>query len=334
MENRIGITGSTGFIGDNLFHYLKDTGYPVERLKRDQENGEFKTIIHCSGVNRPKDGNYKANYKHLDTIINTYPESNVLYLSSVKASKNSSYGVSKLLGEKIAESKGKDYIRLPNVFGKWAKPDYNSFVATFCHNRLNYIELEVTENEDVELLFIDDLCKGIEKYMNGYEIEFRTHRTTVNQVKEIIENINPYSVNLPVGLSDFEKRIWSTLLSYSKIRKHKLNTHQDNRGLFAEIVKGEGQFSLNICNPKESKGDHYHHYKFERFIQLSGKSKVLFDDIRSGEKTIINLNPYEYIDVPSGVNHIVTNEQNEKSIFAIYSPFVYDPKNKDTYVRK
>ena len=328
------ITGAAGFVGKNLsaalacirdgkdrtHHglsigklYLYDRNSPAELLEEACRDADF--VFNLAGVNRPKDpeeflrGNFGFASTLLDTLKkyrNTCP---VMLASSIQATLigrygQSDYGKSKLAGEKLffdysQETGAKVLVyRFPNLFGKWCQPNYNSAVATFCHNYAH--DLPITVNDptvELELLYIDDLVEEMICALEGREhrCEFDgldtvlcpqgrycaapvTHRATLAQIVALLDQFKaqPNTLLMPqIPQGSFVKKLYSTYLSYLPKEKavFSLKMNADDRGSFTELLKTEncGQFSVNISKPGVTKGQHWHHTKWEFFIVVSGR---------------------------------------------------------------
>ena len=324
---KILVTGANGFVGKNLVASLKniqdgkdkthpkltiDTIYEydlnntVEDLERFCQDADF--VFHLAGVNRPKSQEefMQGNFGFSSTLLETLKKYNntcpVMLSSSVQATligryAEGEYGKSKKAGEELFFQYAKEngvqvcVYRFPNLFGKWCKPNYNSAVATFCHNVAN--DLPITVNDRaicLELLYIDDLVdemlallegKGnrceydglepVRKEDGAYYFVPVTHKVTLGEISDWLYTFHAQTQTLimpEIPKDSFAKKLYSTYLSYLPKEKvaFDLKMNVDNRGSFTELLKTEkcGQVSINISKPGITKGQHWHHTKWER----------------------------------------------------------------------
>ncbi len=330
------VTGAAGFVGRNLTEALKNVRDGKDRTRGGIEIGEIFSydlnsspeelrgcceradfVFNLAGVNRPKDekeympGNFGFASVLLDTLKAVGNACPVMLASSVQASLvgryDGEYGRSKKAGEELffryaCETGAKTLVyRFPNLFGKWARPNYNSAVATFCHNFAN--DLPVTVNDpstELELLYIDDLIDEMFAALSGSEHRcefdgtravFRpdgrfcavpvTHKVTLGEIVGLLEDFarQPETLIMPdIPAGSFENKLYATYLSYLPERKisFPLKMKRDERGSFTELLKagGCGQFSVNISKPGAVKGMHWHNTKWEFFIVVSGRALI------------------------------------------------------------
>ena len=362
------ITGAKGFIGKNLCATLKtvpdtkiyqyDIDTEQSRLGEYTKNCNF--VFHLAGVNRPKDPAefLKGNFGFTDTLLkslkaagNTCP---VLMTSSIQADLDNPYGHSKKEGENLLfrygeETGAKVYIyRLPNVFGKWCRPNYNSAVATFCHNISRDLPITVTDREiELTLVYIDDVVNELINALNrkanvcddGYCRVPVFHKATLGRITDLLYKFHESRKTLSVpDMSDaFEKKLYSTYLSTlpKDSFSYDLNMHEDHRGSFTEIIRtmGQGQFSVNISKPGITKGNHWHHTKNEKFLVVSGKGVIRFRDINGSE--VIEYFVYgaklEVVDIPPGYTHNIENLGDSDMVTFMWANEPFDPENPDTY---
>ena len=391
------ITGAAGFVGKNLSAalacirdgkdrthpglsigklYLYDRNSPAELLEEACRDADF--VFNLAGVNRPKDpeeflrGNFGFASTLLDTLKkyrNTCP---VMLASSIQATLigrygQSDYGKSKLAGENLffdysQETGAKVLVyRFPNLFGKWCQPNYNSAVATFCHNYAH--DLPITVNDpsvELELLYIDDLVEEMICALEGREhrCEFDgletvlcpqgrycaapvTHRATLAQIVELLDQFKaqPNTLLMPqIPKGSFAKKLYSTYLSYLPKEKaaFSLTMNADDRGSFTELLKTEncGQFSVNISKPGVTKGQHWDHTKWEFFIVVSGRGliqqrKVGTDEVLNFEVSGERIQAVHML--PGYTHNIINLSETENLVTLMWANECFDPNKPDTF---
>ncbi len=366
MKNII-VTGSDGFIGRNLILALRrleginvysyDINDHINSLKEAVKGADI--IFHLAGVNRPeKTEEYEAgNVGFTRMLISMVEESKVkpliIFSSSIQAALDNPYGLSKRKAEeelidwaKRSESAVVIY-RLPNVFGKWCRPNYNSAVATFCHNLARDFEVHIIDPKRVvELVYIDDVVKAFldnikDKPENGvyYNNVTPVFKVTVKKLVEIIKGFKNTRSDLTIpDFSDpFIKRLYATYLSYLPQDKfaYQPEIKIDNRGILAELLKSQasGQIFVSRTKPGITRGNHFHDTKVEKFCVLDGEAIIRFRDVRgkdvieyqvSGKKITI-------VDIPPGYTHSIENIGQKELIVLFWANEIYDPENPDTH---
>ena len=391
------VTGAGGFVGKNLcaalmnikenkdrtrpnitideiFEYDLDT--PPALLDEYCARADF--VFNLAGVNRPKEqsefmaGNFGFASTLLDTLKkhgNTCP---VMLASSIQATrigryKDSDYGKSKLAGEQLffdyAAKTGAEVLvyRFPNLFGKWCRPNYNSAVATFCHNIANDLPITVSDPAiELELLYIDDLVFEMLDALEGGEhrCEFDgliavpcdtgrfcavpvTYRVTLGEIVTLLESFKaqPQTLVMPeIPAGSFAKKLYSTYLSYLPPQKiaFPLKMNVDARGSFTELMKTTscGQFSVNISKPGITKGQHWHHSKWELFIVVSGHG--LIQERRIGGDEVLSFEAsgerLEAIHMLPGYTHNIINlSDKEPLVTFMWANEPFDPDHPDTF---
>lgn len=393
---KILVTGAKGFVGKNLVAQLtniregKARNYPVnieeifeydmdstqEELERYCREADF--VFNLAGVNRPQNqeefmqGNFGFGTILLDTLKKHGNKCPVMLSSSQQASLtgrfgNSEYGKSKLAGENLFLDYSKEtgakvlIYRFPNLFGKWCRPNYNSAVATFCHNIANDLPIQVNDpTVELELLYIDDLVEEMILALQGKEhrCEFdgltvepspegrycyvpTTFKVKLGEIVELLQKFRsqPQTLMMPeMGAGSFTKRLYSTYLSYLPAGKaiFDLKMNVDGRGSFTELVKtlNCGQVSINISKPGITKGQHWHNTKWEQFIVVSGHGLIQMrkegtDEIReyevSGDKI------QSVIMLPGYTHNIINLSETEDLVTVMYCNELFDPQHPDTY---
>lgn len=381
------ITGAMGFIGKNLVATLKlnkdievktfDIEDNDETLEKHLKEVDF--IFHLAGINRPKSdeeftiGNVGLTQKIINKLEELNKNTPILITSSIQAELNNAYGISKKQAEEslIEYSKknsAKTYIfRLPNVFGKWCRPNYNSVVATFCNNIANDCEITINdENKELELVYIDDVVKefistieayaeeneeleeSLEEIAAAKELDIlnqfyykipKSFKVTLGELSRKIYEFKESRKNLSVpNLEDeFTKNLYSTYLSYLPLDKfsYPLKMNVDNRGSFTEFLKSSdrGQVSINISKPGITKGNHWHHTKNEKFLVVSGEGIIQFRRIDS-EKVIeykVSGEKLEVVDIPVGYTHNIINTGETDMVTVMWVNEIFNPQKPDTY---
>ncbi len=364
---KILVTGAKGFIGKNLIAELKNREYndiyecdietTDEQLEEYTKECEF--VFHLAGVNRPKDEEefMKGNFGFTSTLLEKLKKHNnkapILITSSIQAELDNPYGKSKKAGEdlmfKYEEETGAKAIvyRLPNVFGKWCRPNYNSAVATFCNNIANDLPITVNDpNVVMNLVYIDDVVEEFISALNGHENKEGkfckigiVHTIKLGDIVDLIYSFKNSRKDLSIANmnDEFAKKLYSTYLSYLPKDKfiYDLNMHIDNRGSFTEFLRtnGQGQVSVNISKPGIVKGNHWHHTKNEKFLVVSGKGKISFrkygtdeviDYYVSGEKL-------QVVDIPVGYTHSIENIGETDMVTVMWANEPFNPDVPDTY---
>lgn len=394
---KILVTGAKGFVGKNFCAALNnikeglDATHPElkiekvfaydvdstpEQLNDYCEQADF--VFNLAGVNRPKDqaefmtGNFGFASELLDCLRKYQNKCPVMLASSIQASQvgryaNSDYGQSKLAGEELffnyaSETGAKVLVyRFPNLFGKWCRPNYNSVVATFCHQMAHDEPLTVNDrNAELELLYIDDLIqellaslKGQEKYCNYDGVNVIpdakgrycyvpcTHHVTLGETADLLKSFRdqPHTLIMPeIPSGSFAKKLYSTYLSYLPEEKvavpFKMN--KDDRGSFTELLKTKncGQFSVNVSKPGITKGQHWHHSKWELFIVVSGHALIQERRIDSDEIMEFKVSgeqPTAVHMLPGYTHNIINLSETEDLVTLMWVNEIFDPTHPDTY---
>lgn len=364
---KIVVTGSQGFIGKNLCIFLKEHQYEVLEVHRKTDQEEILSylsvadfIFHLAGVNRPfnpaefQSGNVETTRFIVDALIDMDRSLPLVLASSIQAEDDNNYGVSKRAAEKIVKSYSKvtgaaSYIyRLPNVFGKWCKPNYNSFVATFCNNVINGIDISVHDpRSPVRLAYIDDVCASFLQLLDGktssgfLKLPFEFN-TTVGEVASIISSFKSSRTTLVmerVG-SELTRALYSTYLSYTLPDQFNYSVpyHSDERGVFCEMLKTKdsGQFSFFTAHPGITRGGHYHHTKNEKFLVVKGEAVFKFENINTGQRheLIVNGSNPEIVETVPGWTHDITNIGNSELVVMLWANEIFDPERPDTITKE
>lgn len=390
------ITGAKGFVGRNLVESLKNIKENKDNTRNIKINNIYEydidtdpslldeyckdcsIVFNLAGVNRPKDEKefMEGNFGFASTLLNTLKKYNnicpIMLSSSIQATllgryANSEYGKSKLAGEELFFDYSKEtganvYIyRFPNLFGKWCRPNYNSAIATFCHNYANDLPIQVNDPKvELELLYIDDLVNEMLELLenkehhcsfNGVEaIEDKngkycyvptTYKATLGEIVELLDSFKeqPHTLLMPsIPNNSFAKKLYSTYLSYLPKEKtiFPLKMNIDERGSFTELLKTKncGQFSVNISKPGITKGQHWHHSKWEFFIVVSGHGLIQERKIETEEilEFEVSGNKIEAIHMLPGYTHNIINlSETEDLVTLMWANEAFNPKHPDTY---
>ncbi len=393
---KILVTGSNGFVGKNLVASLEnirqnknrtrpalnieeiycfDVDTDASLLDAYCQDADF--VFNLAGVNRPQNNEefMSGNFGFADTLLkalkrhgNTCP---VMISSSIQATcigrYDTDYGRSKRAGEELmldyAKATGAEVLvyRFPNIFGKWARPNYNSAVVTFCYNTAHDLPITVSDRAvELELLYIDDLVEEMLDALEGrsHACEFdgirtrlcdggryravpTTHRVTLGEIADLLDTFRAQSSTLvmpEIPSGSFAKKLYSTYLSYLPREKAsfplKMNT--DARGSFTELLKTErcGQFSVNISKPSITKGQHWHNSKWELFIVVSGKALIEQRQIGSDEVLRFEVSG-EHIEavhmLPGYTHNIINLSDTEDLVTLMWANEQFDPCHPDTF---
>ena len=364
---KILVTGANGFIGKNLIAELRNRNYTeIFEYDRDTdsklldmycEKSDF--VFHLAGVNRPTElsefmeGNFGFTSDLLDSLKkhnNTCP---VMISSSIQAKLDNPYGESKKAGEDLLfsysmETGAKILIyRFPNVFGKWCMPNYNSAVATFCHNIAHDLPVQVNDPSVImNLVYIDDVVNELINAIEGKESKVDkfcevpvVHTVKLGEIADLIKSFKKSREDRSVpDMSDtFVKKLYSTYLSYLPENQfsYELKMNVDQRGSFTEFIKtpDRGQVSVNISKPGITKGNHWHHTKNEKFLVVSGKGVIRFRKIGSNEiiQYFVSGDKMEVVDIPTGYTHNIENIGDSDMVTIMWANEPFDPEKPDTY---
>ena len=364
---KILVTGANGFIGKNLIAELKATAdHEVFAYDKETDPNLLDSfcavadfVFHLAGVNRPKEqaefleGNFGFTSTLLDTLKKHGNRCPVMISSSIQAELNNPYGMSKKAGEDLLRTYGEEtgakilVYRFPNVFGKWCLPNYNSAVATFCHNIARGLPITVNDpNAVLNLVYIDDVMQELVRALEGEENRVDSicevplfHQVRLGEVVELLESFKASRTekSLPDMSNSFTKKLYSTYLSYLPEDEfsYDLKMNVDQRGSFTEFIRtpDRGQVSVNISKPGITKGNHWHHTKNEKFLVVSGEGVIRFRKLNTSEiiEYFVSGEKLEVVDVPIGYTHNIENlgDTDMVTIMWVNEPFNLD--KPDTY---
>lgn len=362
------ITGSNGFVGKNLVAELKNQGYEqlmlCDRNTTEEEllsfTQEADFVFHLAGVNRPKEdaefksGNQGFTEKLVTLLSKRAVKPPIMFASSTQAELSNPYGESKREAERVVRRYGEEnnvavmIYRFPNLFGKWCKPNYNSVIATFCHNISHDIPIQVNdESTTLTVAYIDDVIASLisilsENKRNGEKDFYNvspTYDVTLGRLVDLLTSFKQSRSDLSIPQLDngLVKKLYSTYLSYLPEREfsYELKMHQDERGSFTEFMRtpDRGQVSVNISKPGITKGNHWHHTKNEKFLVVSGKGVIRFRKIDSPEiiEYFVSGEKLEVVDIPVGYTHNIENLGNQDMVTLMWVNEPFDPNGPDTY---
>jgi UDP-2-acetamido-2,6-beta-L-arabino-hexul-4-ose reductase len=361
------ITGSNGFVGRNLVVSLaqrKDvrvTGFDVDddqaALPSRVAAADF--IFHLAGVNRPRNveeftaGNFGLTQTIVSLLQQRGKKTPLMISSSTQAAQDNPYGISKREAEEAVFAYGRQtgapvYVyRLPNVFGKWCRPNYNSAVATFCNNIANDLPIAVNDPSVImNLVYIDDVVHEFITALDGKarkgDTFYQVHPVHTILLGEIADMVRSFKASrtersIPNMSDPLTKKMYSTYLSYLPTDgfSYPLKMNVDDRGSFTEFIKtiDRGQVSINISKPGITKGNHWHHTKNEKFLVVSGRGVIRFRKV-GGEEVVeyrVSGEKLEVVDIPTGYTHNISNTGNTDLVTVMWCNELYDPEKPDTF---
>lgn len=355
------VTGANGFVGRNLCLRLAERGIEAIPVTRVTGRAELRAALERSGVvvhlaaeNRPADPDdfMRVNRDYAATVAEEIAATGkrplVILASSVRATADDAYGRSKRAGElamtALGDSATVSIWRLPNLFGKWARPNYNSVVATFCHNLARGLPLTIDDpGAPLALLYIDDL---IDQWLEAIECGAKSgfaepegvHRTTVGGLADLLQSMaegRGAGTVLHVG-SGFERALYATYLSYLEPEQFRcsLVTRGDSRGSFSEVLRtlDSGQISVLTVSPGQTRGGHYHHTKAEKFVVVHGRARFRFRHVLSGESVefVVAGDELEAIETIPGWSHDITSVGDGDVVALLWASEQFDPERPDT----
>lgn len=368
---RVLVTGANGFIGKNLLmHFQENDGIDVVPFTREHTIDKLYELLegvdwvfHLAGINRPENpeefaiGNNGLTKQLCTAIKETDSQVNLIYTSSIQAEQDNYYGRSKRAAEntllEFQKNTGNPVFiyRLPNVFGKWARPNYNSAVATFCHNVARDLPIQTNDPTAlIRLVYIDDVIDSFIALMTGIEanssiidndyIEVTPeYKISVGELANQLSLFKATRDNLisePVGRG-LKRALYSTYVSYLPPERftYPVQQHVDARGIFVEMLKTRdtGQISFFTAHPGITRGGHYHHSKTEKFLVIKGKACFRFRHMLTGEfyERHTSGEHSEIVETVPGWTHDVTNVGDNELVCMLWANEIYDSNKPDTF---
>ena len=389
---KIGITGQPGFVGTHLYNYL-GLQLEVERIpfkdeyfdSEDTLNAFVKqcdVIVHLAAMNRHPDPQviYETNITLVKKLIKacetTRSTPHILFSSSTQEERDNAYGKSKYEGRKLLEAWAKRNnatftgLIIPNVFGPFGRPYYNSFIATFCHQLTHGEQPKIDVDSEVKLIYVGELVEEIWNQIDGTQmtqiesintdeeisenlpnqrhrrsvIRYQVPHTSENKVSSILALLKSYKEKylekaiIPDLTDPFERNLFNTFITYIDLKTFfpfKLIKHSDKRGNFVELIKlnSGGQISFSTTKPGITRGNHFHTRKAERFAVIKGKAKIELRKIGTDEVLSFELdgqNP-SFVDMPIWYTHNITNIGEEDLYTIFWINEHYNPEDGDTF---
>jgi UDP-2-acetamido-2,6-beta-L-arabino-hexul-4-ose reductase len=365
------VTGAEGFIGRTLCLRLSEIDdHEVIGIGREHTEIELREaarradfVFHLAGINRPKDpseflsGNEGFTQALCDALALAGNRASIIFSSSIQASADNPYGSSKRAAEEILLEHGTVIgapvliYRLPNVFGKWARPNYNSAVATFCHNVARGLPITINDPAArLSLVYVDDVVDTFLALLSdmpsesGFYDVAPVYGTTVGEVAQIIRNFpeTRKTQETPRVGTGLVRALYSTYLSHLDPRDFAypvpVHGRQDPRGIFVEMLKtpDAGQFSYFVAHPGVTRGDHYHHTKVEKFLVIAGSAHFAFRHVVTGEvhEVVTRGGDGMIVETIPGWTHNITNVGNDNLIVMLWANEIFDRQRPDTIAMK
>ena len=372
---KILITGSNGFIGKNLqLHLAERKDVEVVSFTRKHDVAELAQLLlrvdfvfHLAGVNRPRDprefttGNAELTQALCGAVCNVAAASGkkvpIIYTSSTQAGCDNPYGQSKLAAEQALHAATLSHgiqvhiFRLPNVFGKWCKPNYNSAVATFCYNIARGLPIQVNDPAaPLTLAYVDDVVECFVGLMDGVDSRASLAKSEAADVSpqytttlgEVARQIQAFKDSRDTLMTErvgtgLVRALYSTYVSYLPVEvfAYAVPQHADVRGVFVEMLKTPdcGQFSYFTAHPGITRGGHYHHSKTEKFLVIKGQARFQFRHVQTGQthELLTTGGKPEVVETVPGWTHDITNIGTDEMVVMIWANEVFDRARPDTF---
>jgi len=362
------VTGSKGFIGKNLIIALKrlnnielfeyDIDSPPHLLMQGLACSDV--IFHLAGVNRPLDesefiiSNTDFTRKICMELKKQGKNPLLVFSSSIQAELKNPYGISKKKAEEVILNYEKEssnsvaIFRLPGVFGKWCKPDYNSVVATFCHHLARDEPISISSpSHEIELVYIDDVVSTFVDILREnlpikdsffYKID-PSYRVTLSSLATTLKEFRQSrsTLQVPDFSSSLKRKLFATYLSYLPPDNfaYNLSKHKDNRGELAELLKSDsfGQIFISRTMPGITRGNHYHDTKIEKFVVVEGEAVIRFRHVLSEEiiEYKVSSDDLCVVDIPPGYSHSIKNIGKHDLVVLFWANQIFQSDNPDTY---
>lgn len=364
---KIGITGSNGFIGKNLLEHIgRVEDVEVITFTRSDPDSKLEKLVstvdfifHLAGINRPEnpqefyEGNQDLTQKIVDLAIKFKRSTPILISSSTQADHDNDYGKSKLGSESALwvyskQSGAPVYIyRLPNVFGKWSRPNYNTVIATWCHNISRDIPLEVNnESHELDLVYIDDVVEHFVRHLDEtaksgviFPEVSPVYKQSLGSIRDLLvdfKDSRKHLVTAAVGRG-FPRALYATYLSFLPTDQfaYELTGYSDERGTFYEFLKTQdsGQFSISTSAPGVTRGNHYHNTKNEKFLVIKGEASIRLRQIH-GDDVIeykVSDKKIEVVEMIPGYTHDISNTGDNEMILLLWANEIFDRDKPDTF---
>lgn len=368
---RVLVTGAEGFLGKNLLLHLRERSDIQARVfTRSQSPDSLADLVsgvdivfHLAGVNRPQDpaefkaGNADLTGALVDAAMKHDAESHIptiVFASSTQASMDNPYGLSKRQAEECVFGYGQQALadvhvfRLPNVFGKWARPNYNSVVATFCHNVAREIPIQIHDPQaPLSLVYVDDVMAQFLRIIDGdpapenrrFASVAPIYQTSVGEIATKIQGFRDgrESLHMDHVGTGLVRALYATYVSYLPVESfsYSVPQHADPRGTFVEMLKTPdcGQLSFFTAHPGVTRGGHYHHSKTEKFLVIKGRALFRFRHMQTGhfyELETTGESP-EIVETVPGWTHDITNVGRGEMIVMLWANEVFDSQRPDTF---
>lgn len=366
MPLKVLVTGAAGFVGKNLCVALQQRK-DVELIPYDLGDApsvmqgalaKADLVIHLAGVNRPEKveefetGNVGFLGDVLRGLAAAGSKTRVVLTSSIQAERDNPYGRSKRGAEEALRrhcdaigAEGVVY-RLKNLFGKWCRPNYNSVVATFCHNIANDLPIQISDPAaEVDLTYVDDLVAALVGELNAptapgfrFAPPLASHSISLGELAETLRGFRAHrsTLLLPDYGAEFTRALYATYLSYLKPESYGygLDIKADDRGSLAEFIKSPhfGQIFVSRTKPGITRGNHYHHTKTEKFMVVQGEGLIRLRQIHGDQVVEFRCRAEEYrvVDIPPGYTHSIENVGTGEMVTLFWSSELFDPAKPDT----
>lgn len=366
---KVGITGQGGFVGSHLYNTLGllpegferipfEDAYFQDEVALDTFVGQCDVIVHLAAVNRHESQEflYQINLELVTKLIGaldrTGSKAHILFASSTQEERNNFYGRSKKEGRELfadwATRSGGNFtgMILPNVFGPFGRPYYNSFIATFCHQLTHGEEPKINQDGEVKLIYVHELAYQIIDKIRASKTEVicEIPHTSSYKVSEVLSKLEYFKQTyfekgeIPVLTTSFDLNLFNSFRCYIDIKRHypvKFEKHTDHRGVFVEIVRTEmgGQTSYSTTVPGVTRGNHFHTRKIERFAVIKGKALIQLRQVGSSEVLDFYVDGEEpaYVDMPIWYTHNIKNIGDDDLITIFWVNEAFNIENADTY---